>query len=153
MDTGIFEILDEMEEYVQNSKKVPITGKILISENLLLDFLDRIRNMLPEEIHRAKLLSKEREQIIQEARVEADRILNSVKEQIDRLACESEVAKQAQNMADEIIANAKRVAKEIKNGATEYADEVLRQLEESINKSLSIVQQARGELDNIHVHK
>lgn len=145
----IFKILEELEEIIQSSKKVPLTGRILINEEVLLDFLDRIRTILPEEIHQAKWLSKERDRLIQEAREEAERILQETREEISWLVSESELTKQAQTAAEEIVSQAKRVAREIKSGATEYADEILRQLEENLNKSLSIVQKAREELNNL----
>ncbi|NPV28147.1 MAG: ATPase [Firmicutes bacterium] len=145
----IFKVLDEFESIIQSSKKVPMTGKILISEEVLLDFLDRIRTILPEEIRQAKLLSRERERVIQEAREEAERILAEVREEVNRLTSESELTKQAQAAAEEIVSQARRVAREIRNGATEYADEILRQLEGSLDQNLSVIRRAREELSQM----
>lgn len=145
----IFIILDELEELVRNGKKVPITGKVMLSEEVMLDFLDRIRTILPEEMHQAKWLSKERERVIQEAREEAERIIGEAREQVSRLISESELVRQAQTASEEIVTQAKRLAKEIKNGATEYADEILSQLENSINQNLLVIRKAREELNHM----
>lgn len=142
---NVFHVLDDFEDLIQNSKKV--LGKVLIGEEVLLEYIDRIRTLLPEEIHQAKWLSKERERLIQDAHQEAERILSEVREEIERLTDESELAKQAKESAEEIIAQAKRVAREIKSGAADFADEILGQLETSLNKSISIIGKAREELN------
>ncbi len=147
----IFKILDELEELVKNSKKVPITGKVMLSEEVILDFLDRLRTILPNEIHQAKCLTKEMERVIQEAREEAERIIGEAREQANHLVSESELVRQAQTASEEIITQAKRLAKEIKSGATEYADEILRQLENSIDQNLSVIRKAREELNHMKV--
>lgn len=145
MEMNVFHVLDDFEDLIQNSKKV--LGKVLIGEEVLLEYIDRIRTLLPEEIHQAKWLSKERERLIQDAHQEAERILSEVREEIERLTDESELAKQAKESAEEIIAQAKRVAREIKSGAADFADEILGQLETSLNKSISIIGKAREELN------
>ncbi|HBG22390.1 MAG TPA: ATPase, partial [Peptococcaceae bacterium] len=101
MDLNIFNVLDEMEDMVQNSKRV--MGKVLINEEALLEYLDKLRTLLPEEIHQAKWLSKERERLIQEAHDESERILTNVQEEARRRVDDSEVAKQAKESAEEII--------------------------------------------------
>lgn len=144
MDMKVLNVLDDLEDLIQNSKKV--LGKVLIGEEVLLDYIDRIRTLLPEEVHQAKWLSKERERLIQEAQQEAERILSNAREEVKRITDESELTRQAKESAEEIIAQAKRVAREIKSGAADFADEILGQLETSLNKSISIIGKAREEL-------
>ncbi|MDR9757459.1 MAG: ATPase [Thermacetogeniaceae bacterium] len=147
MDLNIFNVLDELEDMVQSSKKV--LGKVLLDEEALLDYVDKLRTLLPEEVHQAKWLNKERDRMLQEAHQEAERILSDAQAEVKRLADESEVAKLARENAEEIIAQAKSLAKEIKDGATEYADEILCKLEKNISQSLSVIGQAREELSKM----
>jgi len=147
MDLNIFNVLDELEDMVQSSKKV--LGKVLVDEEALLEYIDKLRTLLPEEVHQAKWLNKERERMLQEAQQQAERILSDAQAEVKRLADESEVAKQARESAEEIIAQAKSLAKEIKVGATEYADEILCKLEKNISQSLSVIGQAREELSKM----
>lgn len=148
---NIFKILDDFEEMIKNSKRVPITGKVIVSEEAVLDFLDKIRTALPDELHQAKWLSKEKERVIQEAKEEAERILSEARQQASRMIEESELVRQAQATSEEIIAQAKRLAKEIKNGATVYADEILQKLENSIDQNLSVIRRARQELSQMKI--
>lgn len=73
-------------------------------------------------------------------------MLSEAREEVKRLTDESELTRQAKESAEEIIAQAKRVAREIKSGAADFADEILGQLEASLNKSMSIIGKAREEL-------
>lgn len=147
MDLNVFNVLDELEDMIQNSKRV--LGKVLVEEEALLEYLDKLRTLLPEEIHQAKWLSKERERLIQEAHQESERILTNVQEEARRKADESEVARQAKESAEEIINQSKRLAKEIKSGAAQYADDILLKLEGNISQSLTIINQARDELNEM----
>lgn len=147
MDLNIFNVLDELEDMIDNSKRV--LGKVLINEEALLEYVDKIRTLLPEEIHQAKWLSKERERLIQEAHQESERILATTQEDVKRISDESEIARMAKESAEEIIAQAKRLAKEIKNGATDYADDILGRLESNISQSLLVIGQARDELNQM----
>ena len=147
MDLNIFNVLDELEDMIDNSKRV--LGKVLINEEALLEYIDKIRTLLPEEIHQAKWLSKERERLIQDAHQESERILVDTREEVKRISDESEVVRLAKESADEIIAQSKRLAKEIKSGAAEYADDILDKLENNLSQSLTVIGQARDELNQM----
>lgn len=147
MDLNIFNVLDELEDMIDNSKRV--LGKVLINEEALLEYIDKIRTLLPEEIHQAKWLSKERERLIQDAHQESERILVDTREEVKRISDESEVVRLAKESAEEIIAQSKRLAKEIKSGAAEYADDILDKLENNLSQSLTVIGQARDELNQM----
>ena len=96
MDLNIFNVLDELEDMIDNSKRV--LGKVLINEEALLEYIDKIRTLLPEEIHQAKWLSKERERLLQDAHQESERILAETQEEVKRMSDESEVARLPRNL-------------------------------------------------------
>lgn len=75
--------------------------------------------------------------------------MTNVQEEARRKADESEVVRQAKESAEEIIAQSKRLAKEIKSGAAQYADDILLKLEDNISQSLTIINQARNELNEM----
>jgi len=147
MDLNIFDVLDELEDMIQGSKRV--LGKVLIDEEALLEYIDKFRTLLPEEIHQAKWLSKERERLIQEAHQESERILSDVREEVKRISDESEVVRLAKESAEEIIAQSKRLAKEIKSGAADYAGEILDRLDNNLSQSLTAISQAKEELNQM----
>ncbi len=142
----LLSILNEMEEFVQNSSRVPMTKKVLVDEDRMLDFLDRIRTILPEEVRKAKWVVQEREKVINETKAEAARMIEEAQKDIQRRAEESEIVKQARAMADEIIQKAEETSKEMRLGARDYADDVLARLEARLDRLIKEIESGRTEL-------
>lgn len=142
----LLSILNEMEEFVQNSSRVPMTKKVLVDEDRMLDFLDRIRTILPEEVRKAKWVVQEREKVINETKAEAARMIEEAQKDIQRRAEESEIVKQARTMADEIIQKAEETSKEMRLGARDYADDVLARLETRLDRLIKEIESGRTEL-------
>ncbi|WP_227766739.1 ATPase [Zhaonella formicivorans] len=144
----VFEMLDSLEEMVETCPKIPLTSKAIVNAEELLEYLDQIRSILPEEIRQARWIAKERERLLLEAQHEASRIVEEARSQINKLAEETEVVKKAKERAEELINRARQIGAEIKTGSEAYADEVLSKLEENISKSLEIIRQSRDELQH-----
>ncbi|HAP93368.1 MAG TPA: ATPase [Desulfotomaculum sp.] len=145
----LFSILNELEELIGDSPKIPLTGKVIVNEDRLLDCMDRIRASLPEEIRQAKWVLQEREKMLVDSKKEAMRILEDSQKQLDRRAEESEVVRQARIMADEVVQRAEQVAREIKQGARDYADDVLCGLEGELDKLIAQIKNGRAELKGL----
>jgi len=138
--------LNELEELVETSSKVPFTRKVMVEEERLLDLLDRIRTTMPEEVRQAKWIIQEREKVLGDSQKEAMRILDDVQKQVERKADDSEVVRQAKMVAEEIVAKAESVAREMREGAKGYADDILGNLQDSLDKINSQIEQGRSEL-------
>jgi len=138
--------LNELEELIESSGKIPFTRKVMVEEDRLLDLLDRIRTTMPEEIRQAKWIIQEREKVLGDSQKEAMRILDDAQRQIERKADDSEVVRQAKIVAEEVVAKAESVAREMREGARGYADDILVNLQESLGKIISQIEQGRSEL-------
>jgi cell division septum initiation protein DivIVA len=138
--------LNELEELIENSGKIPFTKKVMVEEDHLLDLLDRIRTTMPEEIRQAKWIIQEREKVLNDSQKEAMRIMDDAQKQLERKADDSEVVRQAKIAAEEIIAKAEDIAGEIRDGARGYADDILVNLQESLGKISGQIEQGRSEL-------
>ena len=142
----LFNVLNELEELIEESPKVPMTRRIMVDEGRILDYLDRIRTSLPEEVRQAKWLVKERDKVLSESKKEAQRMLEDVTREIEKRADDSEIVKQAEQIAEATIKKAEEVAGKIRLGAREYADEILQGLEEKLGKIVEEIQMGREEL-------
>jgi vacuolar-type H+-ATPase subunit H len=145
----IFVMLDEFEKEIESGKKFPLTEKVLLNQELLLDYIDRLRSELPEEMRQARWVLRERERVINEAEEEANKILDNTKAKIQQLASESEVTKEAQVKAEQIMQDAHRVAYEIKLGANHYADDLLVALEDKLKNTLEVIDNSRKEIQEL----
>jgi vacuolar-type H+-ATPase subunit H len=142
----IFEVLEELETMVENSSRIPVTGKLIINADVLLEYIDRLRATLPEEIRQARWIKKEKDRLLQEAQQEAQKILEDVGREIDKRAGESEVFKQAEEQSREILRRAETMAREMRQGAIDYAEGILEKLEENLDTAINNIRLGRSEL-------
>jgi len=140
-------ILNDFEELIEQNPKIPMTSKIIIGDDVILDFIDRVRANLPEEVKQANWIAKERERILEEAKQEAEKVLQEAHQYVTKVADESEVVKQSEMKADEIIAKANEVAKQIHLGANQYADDILEKLHTQLETNLKFIEEGRAELE------
>ncbi|ABB14871.1 hypothetical protein [Carboxydothermus hydrogenoformans] len=142
----ILKILEELEDKIIDSPKIPLTGKVLMDEEQLLMYIDKIRSILPDEISKAKGVLESRENLLAKAKIEAEEILERAKQQGEKWLSESEMLKIAEERAREIIAKANSTALELKQGARQYAVEVLEKLAFNLNAALQEVTKGLEEL-------
>jgi len=145
----LFNILNELEELIETCPKVPMTRRVLVDEDRLLDYLDRIRTSLPEEIRQAKWVVQEREKVIADSKQEAMRIIQDAEKELQNRAEESEIVKKAQELSEQYQQQAREIAAKIKEGAYQYADDILRELENNLTKILEEIQAGRSELNQV----
>jgi hypothetical protein len=142
----IMHLIEEFESVVEESSRIPMTGKIIIHEDILYNFLDRLRASMPEAVREAEWVIREKERILGEAERESQTIVDTAKSKLQRIAGESEIVKLAKIQGDELIENAKKAAKEITHGSFSYADDVMAQLQVQLEKSMQVVKQGREEI-------
>ena len=125
----ILELLDEFEQVIEDCSRIPMTGKVIIHEDILYKYLDQLRAILPDAVQEAQWILKEKERVLKEAEAEGESIIEAAKSKIQRMSSESEIYKMAKTQGDEIIDNAKNVGREITHGALTYADDVMSKLQ------------------------
>jgi len=148
----VIKILDEMEALIDSGSRIPLLGRVLVDAETLLDYMDRIRASIPDEIRQAKFVNMEKEKTLQEARQRADKMLEEADNQARKLVEDNQIVKQAQIQAEDMIHQAKQTSVEIKQGAKAYANDLLHQLEINLEKALYTIKKGREELQNNRVN-
>jgi F0F1-type ATP synthase membrane subunit b/b' len=147
----ILQLLDEFENTVEESTRIPMTSKLIVNEDILYNFVDKLRAMLPESIREAEWILREKERIIEEAKKEGQSIIDNANNRLQRITDETEIVRLAKSQGDEIVKNAQNIAREITQGAFTYADEVMVRLLQELEKTMSVINQGREEIrKNIH---
>jgi hypothetical protein len=119
---------------------------VRVDKEEIYDILDQMRATIPEEIKQARWIVKERQEMLAEAKREAERIVKEARERQTQLISEQEVTKQAERAAEDIIEDARAREREIRLGAEDYADEILNTLEVNLSKFIAAVQRGRERL-------
>lgn len=122
------DLIDEMEEVLAEARRVPLTGSLLVSEERLLDIIDRMRVAVPEELKHARRIVQEHDRLIDEARARVQQVLD---EEGLRAAIEEE--------RRYLLEQADIEAAQVRAGADEYAHQVLRELDEQLSGLLASV--------------
>jgi cell division septum initiation protein DivIVA len=139
-------LIDKLDDLVHNAKPMPLTDQVRVDKEEIYDLLDQMRATIPEEIKQARWIVKERQEMLAEAKREAERIVKEARDRQDRLVSEEEVTKEAERVAEDIIDDAHAREREIRLGAEDYADEILGTLEVNLSKFIAAVQRGRDRL-------
>jgi vacuolar-type H+-ATPase subunit H len=142
----IYRILDELEAELEDCARIPLTNKIVIQDEAIFKHIDRLRAILPEDIRQAQWIKKERQRILDDAELEAEKIIENAKEKVKELASESEIQKIAEQNSQEILKRAKAQALEITQGAFNYADEVMSQIQAHLEKHSAVLKEGRQQI-------
>ena len=118
-------LIDKLDDLVHNAKQVPLTDQVRVDKEEIYDLLDQMRATIPEEIKQARWIVKERQEMLAEAKREAERIVKEGRERQERLISDEEIVKAAERAAEDIIEDASAREREIRLGAEDYADEIL----------------------------
>jgi type III secretion system FlhB-like substrate exporter len=137
-------LIDKLDDLVHNARPVPLTDQVRVDREEIYDILDQMRATIPEEIKQARWIVKERQEMLAEAKREAERIVKEARDQQARLVANEEITRQAERAAEEIVEEARE--REIRLGAEDYADDILSTLEVNLQKFLQAVQRGRDRL-------
>lgn len=139
---NVIQLLEYLQEIVENAPKVPMTGKVMINKNEVIDIVDQIVNYLPDEFKKAQWVLGEKERILNEANKEYETVKKQTEEMMRKQVENHDITKEANARAQEIMALAQRDAKTIRLGARDYADEILCQLDKETEEKVHVMVQA-----------
>ncbi len=142
----ILALIDRIEELVDSGRNVPFTGGKMVDPEKIYELIDEIRAQFPDELKQARWIVKERQEMLEEAEKEANRVLEEAKSRAEAMAADMEIVKMAEQQRAEILDDARAREREIRLGAEDYADEMLANLEVNLGKLLTAVQRGRDRL-------
>lgn len=148
MDMDIMEIVDMMEEAIEKASTVPLTGKVMVDKDELLDYIQEIRLVYPDELKEAKWVKEERQRILSEAESRAEAIQKNAEETQMQLIDEHEITKCAYEQANELVNSAQQKSIEIKTDTDQYVDDILNDAEHRLDLLLRKIREDRTYFNN-----
>ncbi|GHU50806.1 ATPase [Clostridia bacterium] len=128
----VLELLDEIEEIVETASGVPLTGKLLIDGDEVLEIVKEIRVALPDEIQQAQWIKEERQRILDEAKKEYEIIVQDAKNQAESLVEENEITQRAKIRSMELTKQTDTSVRQLKLDTYNYIDKILFDFQEKI---------------------
>ncbi|MFF7357942.1 MULTISPECIES: ATP synthase F0 subunit B [Streptomyces] len=138
--------LDEIVSTVSGARSMPMSASCVVNRAELLALLEEVRQALPGSLAQAQELIGDREQMVEQARLEAERIIGNAHAERGSLISDTEIARRSQSEADRILAEARKEAEEIRAEADDYVDSKLANFEVVLTKTLGSVGRGREKL-------
>ena len=145
MANGVEEIITTLYEMVQDAWSLPLGAeKCVVERDKVLDLLDEISNQLPGELKQAKTIVESRNEVITNAKREAENILKQAEQRAKQMVSREEIYRQAEQEANDMIRAAQQKIKELRQVTNDYVDDAMKRTEDSIAQSLSDLRESRA---------
>jgi vacuolar-type H+-ATPase subunit H len=138
--------LDEIVATVSGARSMPMSASVMVNRADLLAMLEELRQALPGSLAQAQEVIGDREQMVEQARQEAERIISSAHAERGSLISDTEIARRSQAEADRILHEARQEAEEVRAEADDYVDSKLANFEVVLTKTLGSVGRGREKL-------
>ena len=113
---SVYRVLDKLEAYVHEGTWLP-AGYRILSEERLIELLEKIRASLPEEVGRAKVIAKDHDRMMRAAQEKAQAIVDDAASKHEGLVEDSEILRRARTTADVVLREAEEKARKVREGA------------------------------------
>ena len=137
----ILHLVDRLENVVRESRTLPLSRKLLLDEEKLIDIIDQMRVSVPDVVKQAQKVTAERDRQLAQAKEEAARIKQLAKAESQLIIEKDQITKDAHIRAKNIIEDAHRQSAKIYSDADKYVIDKFNLMERHL---LSIVKQVRN---------
>ncbi len=148
---NINENLDIIDDILDSAWTVPLSGgRCVVDIDRIREAIDDIRLNMPTEIKQAKMIVADRKQIIDDAHKEAEAAVKIAEERAKKLVDNSEIIRQTQERAKEVIAQTNAQNRELKKATNDFIENALKNCEDSLAESLQQIRGTRQALKTVH---
>jgi cell division septum initiation protein DivIVA len=133
----ILQLIDRLEELFNDARAVPFTHNVVVDEDRMLEIIDQMRIVIPDEVKKAQQVMSQRERFLAQAQEEADRTILLAREKAEQVAAKDNIVVEAQRRAEQIITQARLDAEATRRDADDYVVDTLVQLQDNLDKVLN----------------
>ena len=146
----IEEMINTLYDYIQDAKSLPLgADRCILEREKALDMLDEIIASMPADLKQARTIVESRNELISQARREAEGIIRQAKEDAKALVAKEPIYQEAKRQCQEMVLQTQVRMAELRKVSNEYMDDALRRTEEAIAQSLSEVRDTRGKFKTL----
>ena len=118
-------IIDQLNSIVTSSARVPGTQRRIVERGQLEAVVEQLKGSIPNELREAKEILRQRDSIINQANLEAERIRSSAQGEIEALRAAAEEDYKSRVSEAEVVKEAEKGAEEISTGAQSSAQTII----------------------------
>ena len=144
-EQNIEDIISALYDMVQDARAVPLANdKCIVERDKVLDLLDEIIAQLPVELKQARTIVESRNELIGQARREAENAIRLAQEKANQMITEEAIYQEAKRQCQEMVLQTQSRMAELRKASNDYMDDALRRTEEAISLSLDDVRDTRA---------
>src|SRR6202011_3180906 len=110
---SVYRVIDKLEASVKQGTVLPL-GYRVVSEEKLLELIEKLRASLPEEVGRARSIAKNGDRLVREAQEKAQAIVTEASTQSTQLIDDHEIVRRAQSTAEVVLREAETKAARVR---------------------------------------
>ena len=138
------DIIGALYDMVQDARSMPLAAdKCIIERDRVLDMLDEIIAQMPSELKQSRTIVESRNELISQARREAETIVRQAQEQAKQMVTKEAIYVEAKRRSEELVQQTQNRINQIQKAGFSYLDESLGQTEEAMLKALNEVRETR----------
>ena len=143
-EQNIEDIISALYDMVQDARGLPLgADKCILERDKVLDMLDEIIAQLPAELKQARTIVESRNELIGQARREAEGLIRQAQDQASKMVEEEAIYIEAKRQCQEMVLQTQSRLSELRKASNDYMDDALRRTEEAIAMSLEDVRDTR----------
>ncbi len=144
-DQHIEDMISALYDTIQDAKALPLgADKCILERDKVLDMLDEIIAQLPAELKQSRTIVESRNELIGQARREAENIIRQATEKAKQMVSQEPIYQEAKRQCQEMIVKTQVRMAELRKASNDYMDDALRRTEDAIAQSLAEVQDTRA---------
>ena len=144
-EQNIDEIISTLYDMVRDARAMPLAAdKCILERDKVLDMLDEVIAQLPVELKQARTIVESRNELIGQARREAEVIIRKAQEEAAQKVSEEAIYIEAKRQCQEMVLKTQARMTEVRKASNDYMDDALRRTEEAIAASLEEVKDTRA---------
>lgn len=144
--TDVETLLHRVADLIGNARPMPLSASVMINRDEVLELVEEALSRLPEELRAARWLLRERDEFLAKVQREGDDILDAARVRAERMVQRTEVVRNAQHTARQVIDDAEGEARRLRHEAEDFCDQKLAQFEIVLDRTIRTVQAGRSRL-------
>lgn len=142
--------LDQVVALIEGARSMPMSASCVVNRAELLAHLDEMRELIPAQMKQAEYVLRDRDEVVEEGRREAERLVAAAREERLRLIAKADVMQEATREAERLLAEAREQSEQMRAEVDAYVDTKLANFEVVLGRTIAAVEKGREKLRGRH---
>lgn len=144
---SIEELIEMLEDLLSEATRVPFGKKSMVDVDKMSEVITDMRMVLPMEIQQAQKVVLDKNNIIAEAKREAESIIRKAEQRRAELLDENDLVREARRRATEMVSAEQNHCTDLRASTNDYVDKMLRRIEELLSTDLGNLRVLRNSIN------